>query len=235
MSANLSVRNDLEAPPPAVSFQTLGLMLGAAMVGALAAVYVLPAWLPGLASSLAGAAPHAYWYLSRSSAFVAYILLWLSMALGLLITNRLARVWPGGPAAFDVHQYVSLLGLAFAVFHVFILLGDQNLRLSLGQLLAPFAAETYRPFWVGLGQVGLYALGVVALSYYVRKPLGRNTWRLLHYLSFGTYLLALTHGLASGTDSATLWARGLYWVTGSVLLLLFFYRILAKWVKPVAA
>ena len=39
------------------------------------------------------------------------------MALGLGITNKMARLWPGAPAAFALHEYVSLLGLAFAVFH----------------------------------------------------------------------------------------------------------------------
>ena len=38
----------------------------------------------------AGVEPKAYWYLSRSSAIVAYILLWISMVLGLAITNKLA-------------------------------------------------------------------------------------------------------------------------------------------------
>jgi predicted ferric reductase len=101
----------------------LGLLL-AALVGALGAVLLLPAWLPGLSQSLLGAEPKAYWYLARASAGVAFGLLWLSMVFGLLITNRMARLWPGGPAAFDLHQHASLLGLAFGLFHALILLGD---------------------------------------------------------------------------------------------------------------
>jgi hypothetical protein len=84
----------------------------------------------GLSGSLVWDAPKGYWYLSRASAWMAFALLWLSMALGLLITNRLARVWPGGPNAFDLHQHVSLLALAFSLFHALILLGDRYVGYS---------------------------------------------------------------------------------------------------------
>jgi hypothetical protein len=67
----------------------------ACLLGMLAAMAMLPYWLPGLISSVEGPAPKAYWYLSRSSGLVAYALLWQSMVLGLLMTNRLARLWPG--------------------------------------------------------------------------------------------------------------------------------------------
>src|SRR5947207_8775577 len=39
-------------------------------------------------------------------------LAWLSMAYGVLISNKLARVWPGGPTAFALHEYTSLLAKA---------------------------------------------------------------------------------------------------------------------------
>ena len=41
--------------------------------------------------------------ISDSSAIVAYILLWISMVLGLAITNKLARTWPGGPTFADLN------------------------------------------------------------------------------------------------------------------------------------
>lgn len=78
--------------------------------GYLAVVAVQSGWLAALGTSLSGAEPKAFWELSRAAAFVAFALIWLSMALGLSITNRLARLWPGGPAAADLHQYTSLLG-----------------------------------------------------------------------------------------------------------------------------
>lgn len=212
--------------PPAMAFQTfLGIIL-AAILGAFAAIVVVPAWLPGLSASLLDAEPKAYWYLSRSSAFVAYILLWLSMVFGLLMTNKLARVWPGGPTAFDLHQHASLLGLAFALFHALILLGDRYIQATLFQVLVPFQYAGYEPLWVGLGQAGFYGLAIVGLSFYVKDRLGRRAWRLIHFLSFAVFALALLHGIWSGSDSQSDLARAIYWTSGGSVLFLTVYRVL---------
>ncbi len=208
-----------------IAASALLLLLGAA-VGALAAAVAMPALLPGLSASLIGQQPKAYWYLSRASGFAAYGLLWLSMASGLVLTNKMARIWPGGPTAFDLHQYTSLLGLAFALFHGLILMGDHFINYTLAQLIIPFASINYRPLAVGVGQTGFYLLGVVTLSFYVRRHLSHRAWRVLHGLSFVAFLFALVHGLASGTDSASPWVVGLYWATGGSVLFLTIYRLL---------
>lgn len=212
--------------PPAMAPQALiGLLLGA-VLGAFAAVVVLPTWLPGLSTSLLGVEPKAYWYLARSSAMVSYGLLWLAMLFGLLMTNRLARVWPGGPTAFDLHQHTSLLGLAFALFHGLILLGDAYIQATLAQLLIPFAYQGFKPLWVGLGQLALYGLALVGLSFYVKDRIGRTAWRLIHVLSFAVFGLVLAHGIWSGSDSGVLWVRSIYWISGASLLFLTIYRLL---------
>jgi predicted ferric reductase len=229
-TASRSQPDDLAAPAHAQARPRLAGLLAAAAAGALLAAVIVPAWLPALRDSLAGAEPKAYWYLARAGAFVAYGLLWLAMALGLAITNKLARAWPGGPTAFDLHQHLSLLGLAAALFHALILLGDRYIGYTLPQILLPFAAAGYRPLWVGLGQLGLYGLAVVALSFYVRRRIGPRAWRRLHFLSFAVFGLALAHGLASGTDSRQGWAAALYWLSGGSLLFLTLYRVLAaRW------
>ena len=169
---------------------------------------------------------NAYWYLSRSSAMVAFTLIWASMALGVSITNRLARFWPGAPTAFDLHQYVSLLGIGFAGVHVLTLLGDTYIGYNLTQLLIPFASTSYAPFWVGIGQVALYLLIPVTLSFYVRKRLGTRGWRTIHGLSYALYGLTLLHSVFSGSDSGSMWATLLYGFTAVSLVGLTVYRIL---------
>ncbi|HSD83841.1 MAG TPA: ferric reductase-like transmembrane domain-containing protein [Anaerolineae bacterium] len=222
-----STTDELDQLPPAMPLHTLISMLFAVTLGALAAAIVLPNWLPGLSQSLLGHEPKAYWYLSRASALVAYALLWLSMVLGLIITNKLARVWPGGPLAFDLHQFTSLIGLAFALFHALILLGDKYINYDLAQVLVPFNSTGYKPAWVGLGQIGFYLLAIVGLSFYIRKRLGNRLWRLIHYLSFLMFVLALLHGILAGTDSTVLALQVFYWASGASLLFLFVYRIFA--------
>jgi predicted ferric reductase len=221
-----SSSTELDQLPPAMPLHTLIIMLFAVALGAFAAAIVLPNWLPGLSQSLLSAEPKAYWYLSRASALVAYALLWLSMATGLIITNKLARVWPGGPTVFDLHQFSSLLGLAFALFHALILMGDKYINYNLAQVLVPFNSTGYKPVWVGLGQIGFYLFAIVGLSFYVRKRLGQRRWRLIHLLSFLTFALALAHGIFAGTDTTVEWVQMFYWATGAALVFLTVYRIL---------
>jgi predicted ferric reductase len=232
MMAGKLYQFDIDDELPVMSFRSFILLLLGAAGGAAIAIQIIPGWLPGLSMSLQDGSPHAFWYLSRASAGVAYLLIWLSMTLGLLITNKLARLWPGGPVAFDLHQYFSLLGLAFALFHALILMGDQYIHYSLTQVLTPFASTDYRPVWVGLGQIGFYLMGIVALSFYIRRRITPRVWRIVHYLSFVVFSLTLIHGLKSGTDSTNPWALSFYWTSGGLLLFFFIYRLLASLFKP---
>jgi predicted ferric reductase len=215
-----------EYPDSILSVESFFVIILALGVGMLVGVMVLPTWLPHLAASLLGPNPKAFWYLSRGSAFVALSLLWLSMALGLLITNKISHIWPGAPTAFAIHEYVSLLGLAFAMFHAIVLAGDRYINYNLAQIFIPFASS-YQPLWVGLGQIGFYAMLIVTLSFYVRQNLGHATWRLIHYASFLTYLIALFHGLTAGTDTTLPWAQGYYWISAGSLLFLTTFRIVS--------
>jgi predicted ferric reductase len=219
---------ELNLEESSVNLQTFLSLLLAMIVGLVLAVVVLPRWVPGMAWSLSGDAPRAYWYLARGSAFASFSLLWISMALGIGITNKMARLWPGAPAAFAIHEYVNLLGLAFAGFHALILLGDRYIGFTLVQLLMPFSTQTYRPLWVGIGQFGFYLWIIITLSFYLRKGIGQKAWRLMHYFSFLMYLTGLLHGLFSGTDSGADWVQKYYWLTAGSLLFLLMYRILAS-------
>jgi predicted ferric reductase len=192
-------------------------------------------WLAVIAASLNGPEPRAYWYLSRAAGLTAYGLLWLAIVLGLSLSNRLARVWPGGPTAADLHQFASLLALVFATVHGLVLLGDQYIGYTFAQILVPFTGTGYRPLWVGLGQVGFYLAAVVALSVYLRDSVGYRAWRALHYLSFAVYILATVHAVGAGTDSAAPLAPLIYWVGSVVVGLLTVRRVLTSGPRPAGA
>ncbi len=217
------VENEYES---SVNIQFFLMIMLAMIVGLLMAILLLPTWLPNMATSLIGTDPKVYWYLSRATAFVSLSILWLSMALGLGMSNKMARLWPGAPAAFAVHEYVSLLGLAFALFHALILLGDHYINFTVAQIFTPFSTVDYRPTWTGIGQLGFYVWLIVALSFYVRSSIGPKTWRAIHYLSFAMYLMGLVHGLFGGTDATANWAHYYYWISGGSLLFLLVYRII---------
>lgn len=217
--------NENEFNESSLNIQFFILVMLAMIFGLLIAILVLPKWLPNMATSLTGTDPKVYWYLSRGTAFVSLSILWISMALGLGMTNKLARSWPGAPAAFAIHEYVSLLGLAFAIFHGLVLLGDHYINFTISQIFMPFSTNNYRPVWIGIGQIGFYIWVIVALSFYIRQTIGQKTWRVIHYLSFAMYIMGLVHGIFSGTETTTSWAYGYYWISGGSLLFLLIYRI----------
>jgi predicted ferric reductase len=228
--------NTIETVPEesSVNLQAFLILLVAMTLGLLLAVLVLPKWVPAMGYSLTGDEPRAYWYLARASAFASISLLWISMALGLGITNKMARLWPGAPAAFAIHEYVNLLGIAFAIFHGIILLGDRYIGFTVTQLIIPFSITNYRPLWVGLGQLAFYLWLMVTLSFYVRKGIGQKAWRLMHYASFLAYLMGISHGIFGGSDSGADWVQKYYWFTIGSLLFLFVYRILASMADKLA-
>lgn len=215
-------------PNAEVQYKSAGPVLAvmiAASFGVLLAVVLAPVFSPGLTATLLGPSPKAYWYLSRATAFVALGLLWLSMVFGLLISDKIARSWPGAQAAFALHEYVSLLGLGFAAFHALVLLGDRYIGYELAQILVPFAAGTYRPFWVGVGQIGLYVWAIISLSFYIKKRIGQPAWKFIHFAAFFNFVVAILHGLTSGTDTSTAWAQFVYWVFGASVFFLTVYRV----------
>ncbi|NTV62812.1 MAG: hypothetical protein HGA65_04655 [Oscillochloris sp.] len=223
----------VESPPTPVGVP-YGVLAMAGVIGAFLAAFAIPSLLPGISASLAGSEPKAYWYLSRSTALVAYALLWLSMVMGLMMTSKMSRIWPGGPVAFALHQQASLLGLSFGLFHALILLGDRYANYTLAQILVPFASGGADRLWVGLGQVSLYLMGIVGLSFYVRPLIGRQGWRVLHIISFVIFGLVFFHGVQSGTDTSSLWAQGLYWLSGGSVLYLTLYRVFNSLNRPVS-
>lgn len=225
MPTSIPAKEPTEDISPLRPLLQLVLLMVAGVLGAVATLVLLPGLLPGLAASLLGTAPKAFWYLARASGFVAYLLLWLSVVFGLAVSSKLVRLWKGGPAAVDLHQFVTWLAIVVSGFHGLILLGDRFINASLGQVLVPFAYVNYRPFWVGLGQIGFYVAVLVAASFYARPRMSYRTWRTVHYASFAVYLLLTLHGALAGTDSTLLGVKLMYVLTGFSVYFLTVFRI----------
>jgi predicted ferric reductase len=215
-----------ETLPEGTAGQNILIAILVFLAGILLTVNLLPLWLPGLAFSVSGTEPKIFWFLSRGSAISSYWIMWLSMAMGIAITNKMAKIWPGISPAYEVHQFTSLLGLGFGLFHALILMGDHYINYNLFQVFVPFASQNYRPTWVGFGQSGFYIWALVTLSFYVRKQISQKTWRLVHYFSYASFVGLMIHGIFSGTDSASIWIQSLYWISGAALLFLTIYRVL---------
>ena len=208
------------------SIYELLLLLVTIGVAAFAAAFIVPDWLTDISATWSGEKPRIYWYLGRSTAFVSFFWLWVSMLFGLLMSNRITRIWPSGPTAYELHQHASLLGLIFAVFHALVLMGSRFLHYDLLDVFIPFHSDAYRPESVALGQIGLYAMVIVALSFYVqRRLITPAVWRAVHFLSFAIFALALGHGIYTGSDTDMAWVEGFYAISGISVLMLSLYRL----------
>lgn len=180
------------------------------------------------ATGLAEGSPW-FWYLSRASGFVAYLLLWASVVWGLLLSTGTGRRMLRPPLLLDAHQFLSTAGVGFAAFHGLVLLGDRYVSFPLLAILVPFAGE-HEPWLVALGQGALWLSLLLIGSFRVRRHIGGQVWRTLHYASFLAFGFACVHGLALGTESTTVWATLLYLGTLAPVLFLCFYRVLSlKW------
>lgn len=167
---------------------------------------------------------HEFWYLSRAAGFTAYLLLFASTVVGMGTSSRLAARLKRANMAFDLHRFLSLLALAFSLFHAYVLLGDAYFNFSVWQLSVPFASP-YEPFATALGVASLYATVLIIGSFYVRRFIGYRTWRTLHYATFVMYLGVALHGITAGTDTVQPWARLIYAGTAAVFCAMAAYRI----------
>jgi len=148
----------------------------------------------------------ALWYLARGTGAVSLLLLTVVVALG--VATRSGRPAFGLPrfAVTAVHRNASLLAVALLAIHVTTLLFDPYAQLRLVDLVLPFAGS-YRPFWLGLGTLGVDLIVALVATSLLRHRLGVRAWRAVHWLAYAAWPVALLHGLGTGTDSHTLWLR----------------------------
>jgi predicted ferric reductase len=218
-----------------------GVGVAAGILIALALTGNLPIAADAVSAGLArmgqwlGAPPEAgarvYWHMARSAGMVAYLSLWGSVLWGLMVTNKVLDGAVKPLITFEMHQFLSILALAFSGFHAFILLGDRYIRFGLAELLIPFRSP-YEPLWVGLGVLSMYLVAVLVVSFYVRRRIGHRAWRLLHYASFFGWVMATLHGLLSGSDSGTLVMQAIYFAATASVGFLLTYRILVTGRRP---
>lgn len=143
--------------------------------------------------------PSAYWYLTRSTGWVSLLLLTATMALGVLDVNRWSsETWPRF-ALDSLHRTVSLLVLAFIGVHVLTALLDSFAPIGVLDVIVPFVGS-YRPIWLGLGAAALDLLLALAITSLLRQRVGHRAWRIVHWLAYACWPIALLHALGTGSD-----------------------------------
>jgi len=78
---------------------------------------------------------------------------------------------------------------------------------------------------MAFGIVGLYLGIAIGISTWLRPRIGYALWRRLHVLTLVLYGLVTVHGIATGSDTTTWWALGLYLASLAVVGTLFVLRM----------
>ncbi|MGF6948050.1 sulfoxide reductase heme-binding subunit YedZ [Neobacillus sp. B4I6] len=138
------------------------------------------------------------WYMIRATGLVAYLLLYLSVIIGLYSQVQKKRKQKVTSSLF-LHESLSNWALYLVGGHVGFLLIDSYISLQWVEILIPFNTD-YKPLPMALGALSLYFLIMTIVTSKARKKIGYQKWRKLHALNPILYIFVTIHGLLIGTD-----------------------------------
>jgi methionine sulfoxide reductase heme-binding subunit len=144
------------------------------------------------------------WYATRGAGAVTLILLSCVVVLGILSSLRVqGESWPRFLTT-GLHRNLALMTLVFLALHIVTAVVDPYTNLGWTAALIPFSSS-YRTFWLGLGAIAFELLLAIVVTSLLRTYLGHNTWRLIHWLTYAAWPVAVLHGLGTGTDTWSAW------------------------------
>jgi hypothetical protein len=116
-----------------VTWPELAMYLVAGIAGA--ALGILAAlWMK---DAVAAESPF-FWFVTRASAIVAYLLLWLSTAWGVTISSKGIGGRISGVLAYAMHNITSWLALGFSLVHALSLFGEASVPFTAAGIFVPF-------------------------------------------------------------------------------------------------
>jgi len=146
--------------------------------------------------------PHFWWYLTRASGIIAWLMLTASVIWGIVLStkafaNRRRPAW-----LLDLHRWLGGLTVSFVAIHIAALVADSYSHFGIKELTVPYAT-TWKPGAIALGIIAMYFLVAVELTSLAMKKLPKKFWRGVHMTSYGVFLLTSLHAAFAGTDRNT--------------------------------
>jgi methionine sulfoxide reductase heme-binding subunit len=171
------------------------------------------------------------WVLLRAAGIGAYIALWLAVVWGLVATTGVVKSRISKPSANHFHAFVATTGLVLLGVHLGLLLIDTYMPFTVSDVLIPLRS-TFRPVAISAGVLAMYAMVLLIVSSWMRSKLSTRLWRAIHLLSVPAFVLALLHGVFTGTDTERPWMVAMYAVTGVIAFFLVVVRGLTADYRP---
>jgi len=152
--------------------------------------------------------PAVWWYITRSSAVVGWVLLTLSALWGILLKTRILRGADNPEWLKVVHRFLSSLAVLMVVTHMASLYLDTYVEFTVLDLLIPFRS-TFELVGVAMGVFGMWGMVLVWATALAMDRLPQKLWKGIHYLSYGSLFAVALHSGMVGTDVGAPWYTAL--------------------------
>jgi DMSO/TMAO reductase YedYZ heme-binding membrane subunit len=172
------------------------------------------------------------WVMLRAAGIGSYLMLFATVAWGLVGTTSVVGKKVSKATAVAVHQFLSTVGFVLLGVHLAGLLLDRFVPFGPLDLLIPLRAS-FKPWATALGILAMYAVVIVLVSSWARKRLGTRWWRRLHLLAVPAFAMAMVHGAFAGTDTVRPWMWLTYLATGGIVVFLMLLRALTVGMRAV--
>ena len=170
------------------------------------------------------------WVAARALGVTAYLLLFVDVALGLILSHpRNTSEWRKTKQVFPWHEMFTVFIGAFLALHIVLLAIDPFANVGIVGALVP-GFSTFRPVAVGIGTVALYALIFTAATAKWTRLLPAGWWLKVHRFAVVTFLMAWVHAVLAGSDGAAL--TPMYLATGLPILAATAHRWWTARVRP---
>lgn len=167
---------------------------------------------------------YGWWLVSRSSGIVAFVLITISVLIGLTMAGKPVREPQFTKSLRAVHEQTALAGLVAIAVHGVAILLDPWLKPGITGVAVPFTLGVHT-FWTGLGVIAGYLAMLLGLSFYLRRQVGARLWRKAHRATIAVYVLGLFHALGSGSDTGSVLFLCFAAATAVPIAILFVYRL----------
>jgi predicted ferric reductase len=124
--------------------------------------------------------------------------------------------------------------LVFLGLHIVTAVVDPFTNLGWASAIVPFSSY-YRTFWLGLGTIAAELLIAIVVTSLLRGLIGHAAWRVVHWLTYASWPIAVVHGLGTGTDAWAAWFFALTCACVGAVGFAIVYRVIAGSRDPLAA
>jgi sulfoxide reductase heme-binding subunit YedZ len=173
------------------------------------------------------------WYTTRGAGAVTLVLLSAVVVLGILSVLRVQSTsWPRF-LTVGLHRNLALMTLVFLALHIVTAVVDPFTHLGWLAAIVPFSSY-YRTLWLGLGTIAFELMLAIVVTSLVRGLIGQVAWRLVHWLSYASWPIAVVHGAGTGTDAWSGWLFAIQAICVVSVLAAVGYRLTTRPQDPLA-